>query len=329
MQKEVSYIDPKTVKIIGLDTDHRAEDHALFDERSFLETNEALIRNIMVYGVQQPVVVREEGGELVVVDGRQRVKATREAAKRQSEAGHLQVLLPVIKVEGDDLRVAGIMASNNEQRTATEILEKANNAARLVDMQGASMADLEIIFGKSRTTLKGWLDLAKASPKIHAALNSNKIGAAAAVQLAKLATREEQEAELEKLLGSGERISEAKAKKARQEATGTTASDTKAAKAAPAPKAGKAGKAGKASKKTVTTTATGKKATAARKAVQSGIKRTWLRKAVDKTEAAKKLEADQLGVLRWFAYGESKKGDWFDTFMIDAEVELGESSVGE
>jgi ParB family chromosome partitioning protein len=342
MSKEVEFIDPVQLIIVGLDTDHAEGAHPLYDQRAFLETDEALIKNIMAYGVQVPVIVRREAGQIVVVDGRQRVKASREAAKRQSEAGSFAVKVPVMEAQGDDKRLVGIMNLTNENRTPTEMLEKCFNAVRMRDM-GADVDEIAITFGRSKTTIKGWFDLASASPKIHAALKSGKVSTSAATQIAKLGTREEQETELEKLLGTGERVSEAKAKKARREAAGTSASSAGSAAAAPeaveggapelgadpkGPKGKGKGKGAKGkSKKEVITTASGSKRTTARQAVQSGIKRTWIRKAL-KSDAAKSLSEDQLAVLAWFAYGKADKGTWYDEFTVSAELEMGEASVG-
>jgi ParB family chromosome partitioning protein len=344
-RNEIEYVEPDRITIIGLDTDHTEGSHPLYDERIHLELDEALVKNIMVYGIQHPVLVRREGGEMYAVDGRQRVRAAREVAKRQDEAGAFALKVPVIEAKGEDRRMVGLMISLNEQRKATEILDRAEKAVRLLD-HGANLEELSIAFGRSIPTIRGWIRLSKASPLVHKALKEGLISSSAAVELAKFETREEQEAELAKLTAAGERVSEAKAKKARRAATGTSAGDDSSPFAAP----GESSSGGstsspsteeditpdsnpeeqpaeqpKKARKEVITTAEGSKKTTARKAKQSGIKRTWLRKALA-TTIAEGLTDEQRGVLRWFAYGEAMKGTWFDDFMFDAEMALSEKA---
>jgi ParB family chromosome partitioning protein len=55
---------------------------------------------------------------------------------------------------------------------------------------------------------------------------------------------------------------------------------------------------------------------------QTGVKRSWLRKAL-KTKYAESLDEDQLKVLKWFAFGESAEEDWFDLFTLEVNIELG------
>jgi ParB family chromosome partitioning protein len=207
--KEVTYHNPGDLIIVGLDTDDGKE-NALFDERIFLEENEALVRNIMVYGIQQPVLCREEAGQLHVVDGRQRVRAARIAARRQDSAGEFAVKVPIITARGDDSRVHGIMISANEIREPDEILGKALKAARMLDLVGG-MAEVSIAFGRSEQTIRNWLSLAEADSTIHDAVREGEISASAAIELSNL-PREEQVAALQDL-SSGKQTTTTQAKK--------------------------------------------------------------------------------------------------------------------
>lgn len=310
MAREIEYVNPEDLIIIGLDTDDR-EEHPLFDERAHFAANQALVSNILVYGIQHPVLVRKEAGQMYVVDGRQRVKAARIAAQRSTEAGEYAVKVPIRESKGDDKRVAGIMVSTNEQRREDTALDKAFKAARLLDLVG-NEEEVCLAFGRSKTTIRNWLSLAAADTRIHAAIKAQTLSTQAGVELSKL-PREEQVEQLAKLQSAmtGGRITEAAAKAVRQELTGSSASSDHQAHAS-------AG-AGEHDIVTGQATTSGEKA---RKSVQSGIKRTWLRKAL-KTEAAKDLEEEQLAVLRWFAFGESEMGDWFDDFVWAVEAELG------
>ena len=316
MAREIDYVDPNELIIIGLDTDD-GEEHPLYDERAFLETDNNLVANILVYGIQQPVLVSKEAGKLYVVDGRQRVKAARSAAERSESAGEYAVKVPTRESAGDDKRVAGIMVSTNEQRKQDTALSRAFKAARLLDLIG-DIDEVCLAFGRSKTTIRNWLSLAKADSRIHAAIKEKKLSTQAGVELSKL-PREEQVEQLEKLQASmtSGRISEAVAKKAVQEATGSNASDPNKAQTGLDPAGG--GGSGERDIEDGQATTPGEQSR--KKAVQAGVKRTWLRKAL-KTEAAKDLEDEQRGVLEWIANGIREKGTWYDDFVWAAESEL-------
>lgn len=94
------------------------EKHPLYDERVNLEPSEAMILNIIQYGVIEPVIVWKdpETGKTLVVDGRQRVKACREANKRIRKAGGEPHRIPAITRRADAGTSVGLMISTNEQR---------------------------------------------------------------------------------------------------------------------------------------------------------------------------------------------------------------------
>ena len=193
--KEIQYLNPNDLFISGLDTESDSSNDPLYDERIFLAENESLIRNVLTYGVQLPILVREEDNRLFVVDGRQRVRAARAAAQRQDDAGEVRLRVPVIMVHGDDKRVQGIMISTNENREDDGILAKAIKAARMLDMWG----DLDGVctaFGRGRGTLNLWLKLARAIPAVHNAINEGRLSASAGIEIAQL-PRAEQDAALE------------------------------------------------------------------------------------------------------------------------------------
>lgn len=318
--------DPNDFVIIGRDTDPKeAEGHVLYDERALWPETEPMVANIMYYGILEPIRVRNEGGKLLVVDGRQRVINAREAKKRQAAAGATEVKVPYIETEGDDKFVGGVMLSGNEQRTDDNMLTKALKCARWMSLQGASAEDAAIAFGKSTTAIKGWLTLAKADSRVHDALEKNKISASAALQIAKMPKDEQFEA-LQKLVKDSqtERVSEAKARKLREETAAAAAAASETVQGTPAPADAPAegdGKKKKGAKTAATKAATKpKKRGAGRDTKQMGKNRTWIRDAL-KTEAAKKLSDDQRDVLKWFAFGETKKGAWFDEFEMNVALE--------
>jgi ParB-like chromosome segregation protein Spo0J len=321
--------------IIGLDTSD-GTDHELYDERAMKVLDENLVKNILVYGVIRPVTVREEAGKLLVVDGRQRVRAARKARSMQSEAGEYEVKVPYTThgvVGADRQRLAGIMVSTNEQRSADEILVKAAKAARMKGL-GASLDEISIAFGRSKTTIRQWFKLLEAHPTLQDAVKHGLIAVSAAHEVAKYPKDEQVDVlrELQKL-ANGERVTESMAKAYRQAKGDSTATPLGQATAgvnpepagedegglSPAAAALLDGLDGEEGENVDHTPqpSTGTKA----KPQQSGVKRTWLRKALN-TEAAKDLTKLQRGILTWIATGLTEKGTWYDDFRIAAESEM-------
>jgi ParB family chromosome partitioning protein len=293
-------VDPKELIIIGLDTDD-GEEHPLYDERVFLPVDENLVKNISVYGVQQPVLVRKEGDVCYVIDGRQRTRAARKANQSAEAAGEYSIRVPIRLVAQSDNRVAGIMISTNELRQEDDVLAKALKAQRLLSMTN-SISEVATAFGRSEQTIRNWMLLVEADPRLHSAIKAQKISVSAAIEVARL-KRDEQRETLETLIkASGAApVSHAQAQAALA-STDTT----------------------KASAGTVSEDAqanSDKRKHTKVKNNQKGIKRVWLRQALN-TDAAAALTDEQRAVLIWIATGESSEGDWFIQFMADAEEEM-------
>jgi ParB/RepB/Spo0J family partition protein len=197
MAREVKYIDPNALTIVGLDVDE--EGSPLNDERATWDADENMVRNIMVFGIQQPVLVRYEAGTTYVIDGRQRVKCAREAVKRQDSAGEFATKVPCIEVKADDGRVRGIMISTNEIRQDDSVLGKARKAASLLDMVG-NKEEVAAAFGRSTKTIDNWLKLLQADPKVHEAIEEGKISAHVGIELSGK-SRQDQIQALDQILG--------------------------------------------------------------------------------------------------------------------------------
>ena len=287
MGKEVSFVDPDTLVIIGLD--EVREDSALNDERAEWDVDEALVRNIMVYGVLQPVLVRPEGGKLYVVDGRQRVKAAREAASRQRAAGEFVAKIPVILKQGEDSRVAGVMVSANEQRREDTVLMKARKATRLLDLCG-DKEEVAIAFGRSSKTIENWVRLLTCHPDVLEAVEEGFISSAAAIELSRR-DRDDQLTALAELKDMAQQAQEQsqrkKAKPTRAQKEALNKSSTREVKRHP------------------------------------GVKKAWLKKAV-KTDSFGDLTADQQDTLNWILTGTVDDPEhWLVPFVAQVDEEIG------
>ena len=277
MSREITYVAPHDLKIVGLDTDDR-EEHPLFDERVFWPVDEALVKNISYYGIQQPVLVRREAGKYYVVDGRQRVRAAREAVNRQKSRGEYQITVPVRAVQKADEHVSGIMISTNELRKDDDVLSKAIKASRLLDVVG-DINHVGVAFGRTVQQIRNWLKLAEANPAIHEAIRRGEINASSGIELARYDRAEQVEAlERTKDQAGGKQVSEAVVKKDRQAQGHSSA----AGKSAP--------------------TAASKTTRNNQSRAQAGVKRTWLRKAL-KTKGSSGLTVHEKIWLTWIAEG--------------------------
>ena len=103
-----------------------------YDERALLPIDEALVLDIMDQGVLEPVLAIRKGGASIVIAGRQRVKAAREAKRRGCE-----ISVPVIFKRGDELRILGMtIAEIACQVMATWLPEGDQGSSRVYVMSG-------------------------------------------------------------------------------------------------------------------------------------------------------------------------------------------------
>lgn len=291
------FVSPYDLTIIGLDTEN-GEDHSLYDDRIFLEVDEDLIKNIAYYGVQHPVLVQSDEEKLIVVDGRQRVRAVRRLWDQAQASGSIPVKVPIRRVDAPENILSGIMISTNELRRDDDMLAKAAKAHRMFRQVG-NLSEVALAFGKSEQAIRNWLVMAEADTRLHEAIRAGKIAFTPALEIARL-TKSEQRVQVEALLtkveATGSRV------------TGSVLGSSDSNKA-------NAGSGDAA--------VDPKKRKSMKKNEQNGVKRMWLRRAL-KTTVATKLTDEQRAVLRWIATGESTKGMWFDDFMFEAEGELEE-----
>jgi ParB family chromosome partitioning protein len=178
--------------------------HPLYDERVLWEVDEALVRDIMTRGVLDPVkVTKKYGDKVIVVDGRQRVKAAREANRRLAEAGKVLVRLPVIFIDrgADDAALLGVAVSSNENRLEDTPINRARKAVLLQGM-GYSLDEVATAFGKTKTAVANWLKLNELDKNVIHALEARKLSAEAALKLHGL-DAEAQKKALAEVLASG------------------------------------------------------------------------------------------------------------------------------
>jgi len=181
--------------------------HPLYDARVNMPLNEGLVRNVMVYGVIEPVIIRKDGEKIEVIDGRQRVKAAREANKRLKAEGKETLEVPCMLRRGEDAMLFGVSVSANENRADDSILAKAIKAGRLLDM-GKDAEYISLVFGVTENTVRTWIGLLNLSAELKKAVEGGEVSPSAAAKLADL-SREDQAKALAEMRATGNKTTKA------------------------------------------------------------------------------------------------------------------------
>jgi ParB family chromosome partitioning protein len=213
--------DPDDLIIVGLDTNDGPE-HPLYDEGRLKEkVPDSMVKNIMRFGVIESISITKVGDKPVVVDGRRRVRAAREAAKRQRAQGEETVKVPCLVKRGDDEELMGILISGNEHRLDDGPIARAMKAQRLKD-RGRNLAEIGVYFGVSSTAISNWLAVLDCIAEVKRAVEKGIISMSAAVELSGLSP-EEQKAALAKMVAEGKTtVADAKNKKKASRGESTT-----------------------------------------------------------------------------------------------------------
>lgn len=213
-------MDPDKLTIVEDDTGS-----ALYDpDRANLPVDEALVLNIMTFGVIEPVVIWKdpETGIVYVVDGRQRVKACREANQRLKKQGCTPLQISCVVRRGDGKHMMGVMISSFIRQDDTP-LGRARKLARYLDL-GHSEEQASVTFGISVSSVKNLLTLNDAPRAIQKAVETRRVTATDGVKLAKMdpEAAKAKLAELPPAAPRGERRPRAAARKAKEVLGGKT-----------------------------------------------------------------------------------------------------------
>lgn len=192
---DLLFLDPEKVVVV---TD---KDHPLWDERAEMPVPEKMIASIMrARTVYKPIIVRRNGvdrnGEPIVevVDGRQRVRATRIVNHRLKEEGEaILIRVPAITRRDEDKALFEITIAANENATKDSPVVLAKKLKRYLDM-GHDLEEAAIVFAKTTTTLKTLLCILDCHENVIKALDTGKIGITHAKTLSALPRQEQAEA---------------------------------------------------------------------------------------------------------------------------------------
>lgn len=194
-------LEPESLVIVGIDIpryDAQGNEHPRYDERVECPLREEFVLNVMALGVKKNILVTKVDGRAFVVDGRQRVRAAREANKRLVARGELPMRVPVVQQKGEESLLAAIAVATNEFNLEDTPLVKARKAQRLRDL-GRTDAEIAIAFGVTPKTIQNWAKMDGLSLPVKQAVEAGKLDASAAVHLHDLPVVQ-QRAQLDELI---------------------------------------------------------------------------------------------------------------------------------
>ncbi|MCO1358846.1 hypothetical protein L0Y97_07965 [Burkholderia multivorans] len=187
-KSNVLFFDPDALTLITDPT------HPLFDRRALLPYDEALVRNIRHRGVLKAILIHKdpETGAVIVVDGRRRVIAAREANRRQRDEGCAPILVPALPKRGKHAELAGMMVATNQHREEDTPINRAEKMQRLRDL-GYDDEQIAAEFRVEPQTVAASLRLLDCTAAVRDALEADQIRVSHALKLAKLPPEQQRE----------------------------------------------------------------------------------------------------------------------------------------
>ena len=153
-----------TVKISEIEP-RKDQPRKEFDEESI----QLLADSITIHGVLQPIIVRENAdysGTYEIIAGERRWRAAKMAGLSE---------MPVVVVDGDDLKIAQIALVENVQRENLNPVEEAFAYQALVERFGLTQEQLSKEVGKSRSAIANMLRLIDLPDEVLSLLKDGKI----------------------------------------------------------------------------------------------------------------------------------------------------------
>ena len=196
---DIHMIPPEDIIIIGLDTADKMGEHELYDERIKLPLDAALTANIEYQGVKVPAMVTKDGGRVLCVDGRQRIRNAREANKNLLARGMEPVRIPcVLCLDSHKGGLFGVFISANELRQDSSGMNRIRNLGRMLSL-GRTEAECGVVFGKTPQTIANWMRVLELDTTIHDMIEVGQVSASAALEVGDL-PKNKQAAALRKIL---------------------------------------------------------------------------------------------------------------------------------
>lgn len=156
----------------------------LYDARVELPLKAGFVANVRARGVIVPIVVYKRDGVPIVIDGRQRVKAAREANVQLRAEGLEPLMIKATDRKGGGGDAFGVTIAANEFRQDDEMREKVRKAQHAYNVLGRSPEDIAIDFGVGESTVKKWLDTEEKAVKPRKARGASKAPSIKVIRIA-------------------------------------------------------------------------------------------------------------------------------------------------
>lgn len=180
--KEITHAQSSIEEIRIMDIDPNPQQpRKHFDDDKIQE----LANSIMLHGVVQPIVVKQNGNRYMIIAGERRWRAARVAGK---------ATIPAIRMDLDDKQIAEIGLIENLQREDLDPIEEAQGIRILLEHYSLTQEEIAGRLGRSRPAIANSLRLLNLSNQIQKYLTENKITAGharALLSIADLKIREE------------------------------------------------------------------------------------------------------------------------------------------
>ena len=182
----------KTLRISDIEP-RRDQPRKTFDE----ENLQLLADSIAIHGVLQPIIVRENHafpGTYEIIAGERRWRAAKMAALTD---------IPVVIVDGNDLKIAQISLVENVQRENLNAVEEALAYSALIDRFNLTQEQVSREVGKSRSSIANMLRLLELPDEVLELVRDDKLSVGHAKVILGLASDEQMIAVAGKVIENG------------------------------------------------------------------------------------------------------------------------------
>ena len=164
--------------------DNPYQPRLFFDEDKL----EELKKSITTSGVIQPIIIREEEKQYILVAGERRLRAAKMAGLRT---------VPAIITDNDPIEISLI---ENIQRENLNPLEEANAYQKMIEVHKYTQKKLSDVLGKGRSTITETLSLLKLPEEIKKECRRADISKRALIEIVKIKSSNKQKKEFAKLI---------------------------------------------------------------------------------------------------------------------------------
>lgn len=200
---DVPMVFPHAIKIVGVDLEETSQNWGAYCPRADEELSKEWLKDIRTHGVREPVHGYKNGDEVVLLDGRRRVRAARVIYDEQVKADtpeHLRIAIPVVLHKGQpsELFKVNVGSESKKARTPTQqalLMQKAMN-------YGADVKDIAAAFEMTEQTVRNTLLLLQGSTDVLKALEDKTLSFRVAIKMVDL-PREEQQKTVAEMIASG------------------------------------------------------------------------------------------------------------------------------